>query len=320
MRISKLPLIITLLFGGTAHAKRTSVDRIVAVIDSEIITEQELIQQAAPALQQMPQDANIDQKQTVLRQILEQTIGERLIEREIKDSQDKLGVGEKDIDKAVDEVMQQNHLNREQLQSALYGQGLTWAEYRTKLRTQIERARLLQYKVQGKIQIKEHDVLRRCQQRQRLGDGQIAVCASHLLLTLDKNATPDQIRQTHARAERLQQQLSQGADFATFVARYSDDHGNQDGQLGCFERGEMVEAFEKAAFALPVDGISDVVTTEFGLHIIKVTDRRAAAAQPCDSEAALEPFRQEIFQEEMQQQMQNFIDELRQKAFVEVHL
>lgn len=308
-----------LVVPGHARAERTSVDRIVAVIDNEIITEQELVHQAKPALEQMAQDANQTQRQAVLRQVLDQAIGERLIEREIRDSQDKLGVGEKDIDKAVDEVMQQNHLSREQLQSALYGQGLTWSEYRAKLRTQIERARLLQYKVQGKIQVKDHDVLRRCQQRQRLGSGQIAVCASHILLTLAKDATAEDIQKTRARAERMQQELSRGADFSTFVARYSDDHGNQDGQLGCFERGEMVEAFEKAAFSLPVDGISDVVTTEFGLHIIKVTDRRAASAQPCDSDAALEPFRQELFQEEMQQQMQTFIEELRQKAFVEVH-
>lgn len=313
-----------LLLSRQASAARQLVDRIVAVIDNEVITAQELQQKAAPYLAQAPQIqgalARLAAHDKVVREVLDVEIGERLVNREIASSKDRLGVGDKDIDRAVEEVMSLNHLSREQLQTALYGQGLTWSEYRQKLRAQIERARLIQFKVQGKVQLKAVDVQRRCEQRGRSGHGDFAVCASHILLPLPQADAGKKRAAALLEAQNLRQQLADGADFAAYAARYSIDKGAPDGQLGCFRRGEMVESFDAAAFALPVGAISQVVETSFGLHIIKVSERRQAQAPRCDSPEALEPFRNELYQEEMQRQMQAWIGELKTKAFVDIRL
>ena len=89
--------------------------------------------------------------------------------------------------------------------------------------------------------------------------------------------------------------------------------------IGCFGLGEMVEPFEKAAFATPVGGVSPVVHTEFGLHIIKIRERQHAST-PCDTEEDLAPFRNELYQQELERQMNAWIEELRKRAFVEVRL
>jgi peptidyl-prolyl cis-trans isomerase SurA len=304
-------------------AAREMVDRIVAVIDDEVITWRELEAKAEGYYAQLAEmndpQAREAKRQQVLKQVLDIEIGDRIVEREIAQNKERLGVGEKDIDRAVEEVLRMNHLTREQLQSALYGQGLTWSEYRDKLRTQIERARLIQFKVQGKVQLKDSDVLRRCEERKRSGSLNLEVCASHVLLAIPPGASDEAIEALHAEASKLQSELQSGADFAAYALKYSADKAAPDGKLGCFHKGEMVEPFERAAFALPVGGISAVVRTEFGFHIIKVTDRRTASTGSCEGEA-LEPFRNELYQEEMGRQMASWVDDLRKKAFVDVRL
>ncbi len=309
---------------GPAHAEVALVDRVVAVIDNEIITWRELEAKALPYLTSTHdiKDAQARKKKQdeIYHQVLDIEIGDRIVEREIRDNRDTLGVSDKDVDRAIEEVIAMNHLTREQLQSALYAQGLTWSEYRKKLWSQIERARLIQYRVQGKVQIKDNDIKRRCLQRQRSGAKDVSVCASHILFNLPAGLSEAEITDTIARASRVQAELTAGADFAAYALKYSDDKGAPDGKLGCFGRGEMVEAFEKAAFDMPVGGISEVVRTEFGLHIVRVDEHRASATAQCDDPKDLEPFRTEVYQEEMQRQMQVWIEELRKKAFVDVRL
>lgn len=81
-------------------------------------------------------------------------------------------------------------------------------------------------------------------------------------------------------AKEVKQKLDDGDDFAELAASYSTDEANKDngGKLGYFGEGEMVEAFEKVAFAMKVEEVSDPVKTEYGYHIIKVTDHKESKA------------------------------------------
>ena len=80
---------------------------------------------------------------------------------------------------------------------------------------------------------------------------------------------------TRADAMNIKKQLDNGGDFASYAMRYSQcPSGRLGGDLGYFKRGQMVKEFEDAAFALPVGQVSDPVGTQFGWHLIKVTDRK----------------------------------------------
>lgn len=309
-------------------ATREVVDRVVAVVENEIITWRELESKIQPYMASLDAitdpEAKKKRRTQILQQVLDIEIGDRVINKELSSQRGKLGVSEKEVEKAIQEVMRSNHLTRDQLQVALYGQGMTWADYEQKLREQIERARLIQMKVQGRVQITDDAVKRRCQESlaAREGSPEIRVCASHVLIGIPPDATAPQIEKLRLRAVRLQQELALGANFASYAMKYSDDKGAPDGSLGCFGHGEMVDAFERAAFALKVGEVSPVVKTEFGFHIIKVTDHQAAATAvaTCDSDKMLEQARSALYQEEMERQMNAWISELRRKAFVEVKL
>ncbi len=108
------------------------------------------------------------------------------------------------------------------------------------------------------------------------------VKAAHILLSIPKDAKPETIKKRQEFAQQLLQQLRDGADFSQLAKTHSDDKGNANkgGSLGTFGRGIMVPEFEKAAFALQAGQLSDVVTTPFGLHIIKAEEHIESGVKP----------------------------------------
>ena len=123
--------------------------------------------------------------------------------------------------------------------------------------------------------------------------------ASHILFQLPDDPDEDAVTKTRAEAEKVLQQIRDGADFGTLAKQYSADPGSaaKDGDLGYFPAGAMVPAFDKAVFAMQVGDVSDLVRTQFGFHIIKLTDIKASAIPP------LEDVRAELVKEIKQRQV-----------------
>lgn len=109
--------------------------------------------------------------------------------------------------------------------------------------------------------------------------------ASHILLALNDKSTPEQVKAAEAKAAEVLAQLKKApADFARLAKEYSQDPGSaaKGGDLEWFARGAMVKPFEEAVFSLKEGQLSDVVRSDFGLHIIKVTGIRAERVRPLD--------------------------------------
>lgn len=103
----------------------------------------------------------------------------------------------------------------------------------------------------------------------------LQIRARHILLRLPPDATPQQRDSVLALATRIRQQAASGADFAKLAGEHGQDGTRETGgDLGFFGRGQMVKPFEDAAFALQPGQVSDLVETPFGLHIIKLEERR----------------------------------------------
>ena len=107
------------------------------------------------------------------------------------------------------------------------------------------------------------------------------VRASHILFETGPDKDEQAVRQ---QAEAVLAQLKAGADFAELAREHSEDtSADSGGDVGLFGRGAMVPAFEQAAFSLPVGGMSELVRSTYGYHIIKVTDKQAALTQPLET-------------------------------------
>ena len=144
------------------------------------------------------------------------------------------------------------------------------------------------------------------------------VRASHILIGVAKDAAPAAKQAARTEAEGVLKRVKAGEDFAALAKQYSKDPGSAavGGDLNFFPKGQMVPAFDAAAFALKTGEISNLVETEFGFHIIKLTDRRAGRIVPlAEVKDRLEEF---LKQRKQQELVQQYLLSLKAKYRVEV--
>jgi len=154
---------------------------------------------------------------------------------------------------------------------------------------------------------------------EKLLEPRIDITEEELQTYFDENKAsfdePEQVEASHilvedeSTASKVAEKLEAGGDFAKLAAEYSTDTSNAEngGELGFFAKGDMVEEFEKTAFSMEVGTISDPVKTEFGYHIIKVTDKKEA------KEAVFEDHKEDIneilFKEKIQSEYTTWLEE-----------
>ncbi len=145
------------------------------------------------------------------------------------------------------------------------------------------------------------------------------VKASHILIKLKPDASEAEKAEAMKKIKKIQEQLKKGEDFAEVAKKSSEGPtASRGGDLGYFGRGQMVGPFEEAAFSLEPGKVSDVVTTQFGYHLIKVADKKPGSTVPFDT---VKPrIEQYLKQEEVQKELKKYVDNLRKDAKVEVFL
>lgn len=145
------------------------------------------------------------------------------------------------------------------------------------------------------------------------------VKASHILIGTDSSASADDKKKAREKAEKLRKELSGGADFAVLAKENSTcPSSQQGGDLGFFGKGQMVPSFEKTAFSLRPGEISDVVETQFGYHIIKLTERTAAMTTDFkDTKAKIEDF---LKGQKVNEAIQAYLAETKKTAKIEILL
>lgn len=310
-----------LLWGAAAHAEL--VDRVAAVVNKDIVTLSEVEQRAAPELQRVAQTPDpkkrAEQRSQILKAALDSLIGEKLIEAEIKEL--GLTASNAEVDEAMASVRQQNNITDDaQFAQLLAREGYTMDSYKEFLRKQIARSRLLQMKVTPKVKVSEEDLKAAYAQYARMENEDAEVHARHILVAVDPKATPEQVEAARKKAEAIAAEARRpGMDFAALAKARSEGPSAADGgDLGFFRRGVMVPAFEKVAFALKPGEVSEPVRTNFGWHILKVEERRAV--QPPSYEEMKPKLEAKLRQDKTEKYIDQYVQELRQKAAVEVKM
>ncbi len=142
------------------------------------------------------------------------------------------------------------------------------------------------------------------------------VQASHILIKIDSEADESQKAQARKKIEKIQKRLQKGEDFAALAKESSQCPSKaKGGDLGYFQRGQMVPAFEQVAFALKPGAVSDIVETRFGYHLIKVIGKKPEITIPYkDVKDKLE---QHLKREKIQKEATLYVEKLKKKAKVE---
>jgi peptidyl-prolyl cis-trans isomerase SurA len=297
------------------------IDRVAATVNGEVVTLSEIAERAGPEYeraQALPAGKERDEARgAALRRAFDQIVAEKLLAAEAQALQ--LAVSEQQVAAAIEDIKARNRFDDEQLGRALAEQGLDLATFRAQVRRELETYQVLQYRVRGKVNVSDEDLRNYYQRHPQEFGGEDELRVRHIFLPLPEGATTADEARVRAQGEKILQRLKTGEDFAKVAREVSRGPSAEDGgDLGWLRRGTIQKALEDAAFALKDGQISGLVRAGPGLHVLKVDGRRRGGERSFDD--AKEEIRARLLDEQVAQTRQQYLEELRRGAAIEVKL
>jgi peptidyl-prolyl cis-trans isomerase SurA len=318
-RFWMLAACLAILCGSVSQGQGV-VDRIVAVVNQEVITLSEVDKLIAPLRGEIQTEDRLEREKKVreLRlKALDQLVEEKVLDYEVKKTGIK--VTSKEVESAIEEIKRRNNVTQEDLENALTREGLTYESYKKEIEKQVARQRLVQWSVKVEPKVDEK-VLRAFYEENSARYLTLeSYRPAHILFVVPKNATPEQTLEIRRRCQKVRDQIKDGEDFGEMALLYSQDPSSRDkGDLGFFKKGELLPPLEKAALALKVGEVSGIVRTEYGFHIIKLLDRKGG--YPIPFEDVKGKIEADYLGMELNKAMKQYISSVKQKSVIEIKM
>lgn len=255
-----------------------------------------------------------DRRDEILRGALDRLITYTVLQQEAKARQ--ITVPDTEVEQQVNQ-MRSRFGKEEEFKQALEARGMSIDRLRDDARTDMVISKMLETEVAAAEPATDAEVRDFYEKNPEKFRQDEAVRASHILILADAKADEATKKKARAQIDAILKRARAGEDFAALAKAHSQDgSAAQGGDLDFFSRGRMVPEFEEAAFALKVGEISDVVTTQYGFHIIKATDRRPAETVPLETVGP--QVKQYLTNQKKQLRADAFIAGLKQKSRIEV--
>jgi len=299
-----------------AVAAAETVERIVAKVNGQIITLSQLEQEVRTILERLGPAPTPEEEQTRLDELRSETLNRMVDNMLVLQVAEERGlrVPARFFEEWKKKVMEEMKLTSEEefvRQVELQG-----ASVET-IRKQFEEGLLLQevrrMEVDSKVSVSEPEIGERYREHIAEYTEPAKVRLREIVVKFDSTTEVDQGQ----KARRLLQEIRQGADFAEVARMHSESSSREaGGDLGFFEKGELTDALEKAAFALSPGEVSEVIRMESAFYIIRIEEKveeKVKTLEEVRSEVA-----DAIFQEKMNAQLEKYIEQLRERAIVEI--
>ena len=272
------------------------IDRIVASIDGEPITQSELElyvrEHGASALP--------------VREVLSALVTERLLDKEVKAR--GISIRSEDVDQYIAGIKMRRGLDDAEFERVLRERGLTVERYRKDVQAELEKAELINREIRGRVSVSPEEMRRHYDTH--VNDYSLAerVRIRMIMIPVPPDASRGEVAQAEMVIRVLHARIQAGEDFAELARGYSGGPGAQEGgYLGVFERGQMVEPLEEAAFRLKAGTFSDPIRSAGGFHLLKVEEREGSIEQPF--EAVADQIRDELYDNALQRRYERWISE-----------
>jgi peptidyl-prolyl cis-trans isomerase C len=258
-----------------------------------------------------------DQRDRVYRGVLDQMIGYRLLIQETKTR--KLVVADTELNQRISQIQSQ-FPSEEAFKQALTQQNVTLEQLRDNARNDLLVGNMLQTEVGSKTTVTPAEIDDFYKKNPTQFQRPERVRASHILIGFPENADEAAKNAARAKGAEILKEVKAGKDFAELAKQHSTDPGSgpNGGDLGFFQQGQMVPPFDKAAFSMKPGETSDLVETNFGVHIIRVVDRQPAGTVPLDE---VRPQVQQYLEGQARQRVtRDFVEGLKAKGKVEIFM
>ena len=296
-------------------------DRIVAVVNDEVITLSELNNAFEPYLERFTANYQGPDREKALGEtktaLLNRMIDNLLMEQESRKT--GVTVRNEEVTDAINDMQKQRKISPEEFRKAMQREGITLDAYRKDIRDQLVRLKLIRRDIKSKVAVTDEEIGEYYRKHREDYDGKEAVRIRQILLLLPKEANPVAKEKLRADADAIHKRLLNGEPFEPLSAKFSQGPAAAEGgDIGYIEKGMIHSEVEDAAFSLPLNQISGVIESSVGFHIIQVVDRRGAGLKAI--EHVREEIREKIDREKMEKKFGEWLVELRKKSHIEIKL
>ena len=304
-------------FSGYSASIPVPVTSLVAVVNDDIITSLEVNRAMEPIVRESEKKAPLtDAARRELRaNVITGLIDKKLAEQKVKELNIK--VSDDELRQSIEDVKKQNKLTQDALVAALATQGLTYEQYKSQLREQLERLRLVSQEVKSKIQVGDHEMREYYEANKSLYTEDESFRARHIFIAIPKNATDVQLDALSAKADAIWKETQGTADFAVVAGKYTEDATAKDGgSLGVFKKGDMQGEFVLLLDRLKPGEVSGVIKTSSGFHIVKLEERIPGRIKSFDE---VKPdIEERLYKKKSDERFAQWLAEMKKEATIEI--
>lgn len=307
------------IFIYTGQSRAEVVDRIVAVVNNELITLSELTETTKAYTEKIlsfgyPEDQEREMLFKMREDVLNQLIDQKLTDQQAKKYD--LSVTDKELDNTIERIKESKQLTDEELRSMLAKDGITFNEFSDKIRQNILRAKILDIEVKSRIVITRDDVKAYYESHKSDYMPQKAYHLFNIISRLDSYTDEDDKNKALSIMETIYVKLTEGQPFEEIDKEYGESYGIESSDLGIFEFNELSQQIQDAIKDLKQKEFSKVLETDLGYQIIFITEIKTKPGKSLD-EAASE-IQGILYNDVTNEKFKLWVEELRQKSYIKI--
>ena len=306
------------VYSAVLFAKE-AVDKIVAVVNSEPILQSELMAMPSRSKKEGGLDEALllgeksDKMRTDAKAQLDYLVREKLIESEVKRL--NLSLSDDRIDSELLTLAKRNQMTKPQLEDSLKKQGYSVSEYRSVLKSKLERQSFFEAEVISKLRITDEDAY--SEFRSQFPKYK-PVVNEFSIAQIYFNPKKGSGKAALARAEETINKLKAGESFESLANKYNEDpRANKDGALGSFKSGEFLPEIENAVASLEKNKFSEIIQSKIGFHIVKVLDKKVT--QDPQFLRIKEQIKAALVEKNFKRQLKNWFESKKQDAYIKIN-
>ncbi len=296
------------------------VDRIVAVVNDDIITLFELNRVSDPYIQKIREtDYSHAKKEELIFKVrddvLKQIIDQKLTDQEVKRA--NITVSEKEVDNAVERVKQAGSYSDERLRDILKQEGLTMEEYRSRIREQILRTKLVNLEVKSKIVLTDEDIKAYYDEHADEYRGNRKYQLRNILLMISPFAGESDKEEIRQRMEAILQEFKNGIPFATLAREFSESSlAEEGGYLGEINYDDIAPQIKAALAGHTAGEITDIVETEQGFQLFYIENISQGSGKKLEEVSS--EIEEKLYNDIVNRQFKTWLEELRERSHIKI--
>jgi peptidyl-prolyl cis-trans isomerase SurA len=314
--------ILMLVFTATATATAASevLDRIVAVVNEDIVLLSELRERMAPYVQRIrQQEFDLEKERQMIFKVREETLN-RLVDEKLTDQEIKrndIQVDDATIDSTIERIKTANFFTDEDLRRFLEQEQMTMEQYRQKIREQVLRTRLVNYQVRSKIVITEAEIQAYYDSHPELYGGEVRYHLRNILMQVPEFSTDTEKAAVHDKMKQLRLQIQAGEAFAELARQYSQGPATADGgDIGEFGDKALSPQIRAALDGLNPGDTTEVLDTDQGFQLFYLEAINKTEGKPLAS--VKEEIHQKLFTEVVDKEFLSWLENLRSRSHIKI--